>query len=154
MTTRFFKAGIRNEHLTGIGTAIETACRRSLDTAWNDQYKEAWAWIWKLVEQAMRRTLNVLEQDHAQKVRESWEKCKNKMETVELGESIFKELASIAPYLVHLFKRPKRIQAAQFVSAIDLLVCQPDPAHPGRSRALASAWLCMWVAYASRRVHR
>jgi len=79
-------------------------------------------WVGDRVSCSMARTFDVLEQKHAEIVRESWALAKAKTETIDLGESIFKELASVAPYLVHLFKRPKRIQAAQFVSAIDLLV--------------------------------
>jgi len=121
MTTRFYKCGIRTEHLTSIGQAIETTCRKVLDQTWSQEYKEAWGWFWHLVSCSMTRTFNVLEQKHAEIVLRSWSNCKAKMDTIDLGESIFKELASVAPYLVHLFKRPKRIQAAQFVSAVDLL---------------------------------
>eukprot|EP00961_Rhodomonas_salina_P206374 2785939-Rhodomonas_salina.1 len=47
------------------------------------------------------------------------------------GETIFKELAAVAPYLVHLFKRPKRIQA--------LLTPDPRPQTPDpRSQTLDS----------------
>ncbi len=122
MTTCFFKAGIRTEHLSPIGHAIETTCRHCLDAAWTDEYSEGWAWLWQLVQCAMTRTLTALERDHARRVRASWHKCKATMKSLDLGESIFRELAAVAPYLVRLFKRPKRIQAAQFVAAVDVLV--------------------------------
>jgi hypothetical protein len=34
----------------------------------------------------------------------------------------FKELARIAPHVTHLFRRPKRIQALQFINVINMLV--------------------------------
>jgi len=47
MTTRFYKCGIRKEHLGGIGQAIEKSCRKFLDSQWN-QYQESWDWFWNL----------------------------------------------------------------------------------------------------------
>ena len=55
-------------------------------------------------------------------LRSSWECSKGKCTREELGELFFTQLCNVAPHVIHLFKRPKKIQAFQFVHAVDMLV--------------------------------
>lgn len=84
--------------------------------------KKAWAWFWKMAGDAMADALDVLESGEVGLIRESWDEAKASMPAEELGEVFFKELARIAPHVTHLFKRPKRIQALQFINVIEMLV--------------------------------
>ena len=112
ITKRFFEVGIRETHLPVIGNAILTSSRNCLGHEWNEAYESAWKWFWDMIAKSMSRTLKVCEEEHAEILRSSWELCKAGMTTEDLGECIFKELARIAPHVVHLFKRPKRIQVS------------------------------------------
>lgn len=71
---------------------------------------------------AYLQALNVLESGDADLIRSSWEEAKASIPAEDLGEIFFKELARIAPHVTHLFKRPKRIQALQFINVIEMLV--------------------------------
>ncbi len=63
-------------------------------------------------------------------VRESWEKAKAAQPLENLGEHLFQGLATLAPHVIHIFKRPKKIQAMQFVNAVELIVTfNEDPEH-------------------------
>jgi len=126
MTTNFFNCGIREAHLPTIGSAIESTSEKVMGAEWNDKYKAAWQWFWGIISKAMSRTLKVCEGEHGAVLRDSWAQCKAKKTTEELGDAIFKELARLAPHVVHLFKKPKRIQASQFVNATDMLISFAD----------------------------
>ena len=122
MTTRLFHWGIRSKHLPTIGEAIGEACKRVLKADWSKTMHEGWNWWWSVTSKQMTKTLYVCEQDHAKIITETWALCKERTSTLQLGELFFKELARMAPHIMHLFRRPKVIQAAQFVAVVDALV--------------------------------
>jgi hemoglobin-like flavoprotein len=122
MTTHLFHWGIRSKHLPTIGDAIGNACKRVLKADWSKEMHDGWQWWWSVTSKQMAKTLYVCEQDHARIICESWALCKERSSTLQLGELFFKELARMAPHIMHLFKRPKVIQAAQFVAVVDMLV--------------------------------
>jgi len=122
MTTRLHGWGIRTKHLPTIGEAIGEACRRVLKNDWSSIMQDGWTWWWGVTSKQMAKTLYVCEQDHARIITQSWELCKERSSTLQLGELFFKELNRMAPHIMFLFKRPKIIQAAQFVAVVDALV--------------------------------
>lgn len=127
-TKRFYELGIRQAHLTTIGTAIGTSIHRVLDTSWKPIMKEAWDWFWAMISDAMGNALEVMESGDVELIRSGWEEAKASRPAEELGEIFFKELARIAPHVTHLFKRPKRIQALQFINVVEMLLCfNEDP---------------------------
>uniref|UniRef100_A0A6U4YXK8 Globin domain-containing protein n=1 Tax=Hemiselmis andersenii TaxID=464988 RepID=A0A6U4YXK8_HEMAN len=122
MTTKLFEWGIRSKHLDTIGEAIGEACRRTLKADWSKHMESGWTWWWSVASKQMAKTLFVCEHDHCRIIKESWNKCKERRSSFQLGESFFVELARMAPHIMHLFKRPKVIQAEQFVAVVDALV--------------------------------
>ena len=130
MAKKFFEVGIRTEHLEGIGESILQTMTKILGSALTKEDAEAWRWFWNLTRNAMKRTLDACEYGHAQLVRGSWEKAKASRPLEELGEHLFQGLAKLAPHVIHIFKRPKKIQAMQFVNAVELLVTfNENPEH-------------------------
>jgi hemoglobin-like flavoprotein len=122
MTTRLFHWGIRSSHLDTIGTSLSRTMHKMTGQDWSEEQNAAWAWWWSMTSKAMQKTLHVCEQQHSQIIRSTWELCKTLSSPHDLGQLWFKELARIAPHVLHLFKRPKKIQAAQFMAVVDMLV--------------------------------
>jgi len=128
MTKTFFELGVRQQHLETIGGAICFSIERALSEMWQPSMKEAWQWFWKMVSDAMGAALDVLESGDVELIRAGWEEAKESRPAEELGDIFFKELARIAPHVTHLFKRPKRIQALQFINVVEMLLCfNEDP---------------------------
>ena len=128
LTKRFFDLGIRQMHLDTIGKAISTSMERSCEAGWNDTNRQAWVWFWGIISNDMAKTLDVFEMGDVELIRAGWEEAKKSRPAEELGEIFFKELARIAPHVTHLFKRPKRIQALQFINVVEMLLCfNEDP---------------------------
>uniref|UniRef100_A0A7S1E185 Globin domain-containing protein n=1 Tax=Hemiselmis andersenii TaxID=464988 RepID=A0A7S1E185_HEMAN len=121
-TTMLFQWGIRTHHLATIGDALFQTMSKFLGSIITPEDCDAWAWWWKITSKGIAKTLAVCEQNHAQKIRSTWELCKTLKKPEELGELWFKELARIAPHVTVLFRRPKKIQASQFMSIVDMLV--------------------------------
>ena len=63
-----------------------------------------------------------LDREDAAVLRSSWEDSKGKCTGEQLGELFFTNLCNVAPHVIHLFKRPKKIQAFQFLHAVEMLV--------------------------------
>ena len=61
----------------------------------------------------MIKTLDTIERDDVVLLRESWELSKQMNTNDKLGDLFFTELCKTAPHVIHLFKRPKKIQAFQ-----------------------------------------
>ena len=122
MTTRLFHWGIRSSHLNTIGASLSHTMQKMTGQEWSEEQNAAWAWWWSMTSKAMQKTLHVCEQQHSQTIRSTWELCKTLSSPQDLGQLWFKELARIAPHVLHLFKRPKKIQAAQFMAVVDMLV--------------------------------
>lgn len=61
----------------------------------------------------MAKTLDTIERGDAALLRDSWERAKAENTSDVLGDTFFKELCLLAPHVIHLFKRPKKIQAFQ-----------------------------------------
>mmetsp|Transcript_32343 Transcript_32343/g.82414 ORF Transcript_32343/g.82414 Transcript_32343/m.82414 type:complete len:1373 (-) Transcript_32343:196-4314(-) len=127
-THHFFSLGIRSVHLDTIGMAIHTTLERIMAGSWTQAHSEAWKWFWSMIANSMVQVLDVLESGDVEVIRTSWEDAKASKPAEELGEIFFKELARIAPHVTHLFKRPKRIQALQFINVVEMLLCfNEDP---------------------------
>jgi len=118
----FYRRGVRSEHLEQIGIGLEASFARILGKAFGQEQHDAWIWFWSLTSKTMDTTLQALQLKHSLIVRESWEKCKDSATPDQLGDSIYAELYRLSPRAASLFKRPKSIQALQFVSAIDLMI--------------------------------
>eukprot|EP00282_Hemiselmis_andersenii_P023993 CAMPEP_0172001742 /NCGR_PEP_ID=MMETSP1041-20130122/3034_1 /TAXON_ID=464988 /ORGANISM="Hemiselmis andersenii, Strain CCMP439" /LENGTH=1380 /DNA_ID=CAMNT_0012655407 /DNA_START=13 /DNA_END=4155 /DNA_ORIENTATION=+ len=128
MTKCFFELGVRQLHLETIGNAICFSIERALADQWQPVMKDAWQWFWKMISDAMAAALDVLESGDVELIRAGWEEAKESRPSEELGDIFFKELARIAPHVTHLFKRPKRIQALQFINVVEMLLCfNEDP---------------------------
>mmetsp|Transcript_48663 Transcript_48663/g.99363 ORF Transcript_48663/g.99363 Transcript_48663/m.99363 type:complete len:1196 (+) Transcript_48663:44-3631(+) len=130
MTTLFFECGIRSYNLDTIGESMLQTMSKILGDDLKKEDAAAWRWWWNMTKSTMARTLDSCEQGHAALVRTSWEKAKEQRPLEELGEYLFQGLATLAPHVIHIFKRPKKIQAMQFVNAVELLVTfNEDPGH-------------------------
>mmetsp|Transcript_34261 Transcript_34261/g.84253 ORF Transcript_34261/g.84253 Transcript_34261/m.84253 type:complete len:954 (+) Transcript_34261:1476-4337(+) len=122
MTTRLYAVGIRPDNIDTIGKGIGVAIKKTLGGQCSEQHLAAWTWFWGMTSRSMRQVLTCLVRDDASLILDRWEECKSTKPVEELGELIFLELGRLAPHIVHLFKKPKGIQALQFVSAIDIIV--------------------------------
>mmetsp|Transcript_2696 Transcript_2696/g.4349 ORF Transcript_2696/g.4349 Transcript_2696/m.4349 type:complete len:825 (+) Transcript_2696:1622-4096(+) len=122
ISKKFAAKDIRESHLTTIGTSIEYAAKHCLGSEWDVSYSKAWSWFWDVISRPMAHTFRDMEEQHGKLLTQSWQLCKEKHHTEELGEAIFKELTNVAAHVVQLFKRPKHIQAHQFVAVVDMLV--------------------------------
>mmetsp|Transcript_34262 Transcript_34262/g.84266 ORF Transcript_34262/g.84266 Transcript_34262/m.84266 type:complete len:959 (+) Transcript_34262:1476-4352(+) len=121
-TTRLYALGIRPDNIETIGNGIGTAIRRTLGALWKDTHREAWVWFWGMMSRSMEQVLSSLMRNDVLLIRDRWEECKETKPAEEFGELIFQELGRLAPHVIGLFKKPKSIQALQFVSAIDIIV--------------------------------
>jgi len=83
--------------------------------------EEGWAWLWGLTRLVMSRAMRIRGPMH-EIVRNTWEHCKLLLPPEEIGEVIFHEIAREAPFVMHIFKRPQKIQAQQLVNAVEMLV--------------------------------
>jgi len=122
VATNLFQVGIRAKHLPTMGTAVRETLRMVLQGEWTTHHKEAVDWFWGTITRTMAKTLDTMERDDALILRECWELSKKINSSEKLGDLFFSELCKTAPHVIHLFKRPKKIQAFQFVHAIDMLV--------------------------------
>jgi hemoglobin-like flavoprotein len=130
LSTRLFLYGLRLEHLDDLGDAIHTALRVVLECPcaecgnheWDDEISGAWGWLWTSVTTSMKKTIGSLQNDHHKIVRECWEIIKSVKTGDEIGETLYTELGREAPFVLHLFQRPKSLQAYMWVQALELLV--------------------------------
>jgi hemoglobin-like flavoprotein len=130
LATRLFLYGLRLEHLDDLGDAIHTALRVVLECPcaecgnheWDDDISGAWTWLWKSVTTSMKKTIGSLQNDHHKIVRECWEIIKTLKTGDEIGEILYAGLGREAPFVLHLFQRPKSLQAYMWQQALELLV--------------------------------
>lgn len=141
--TRFFRRGLRQNHLAGFGEAIHDALKTALacpcaecgkvrtageaarvvagadrgvaaQDEWKSHITDAWGWLWNTVSYALTATISSSEDDHPRLVAESWSQIQENHTVEEIGEVLFSELTREAPHVVHLFKRPKKLQSYMF----------------------------------------
>ncbi len=84
-----------------------------MNSDWDDHMSAAFDWFWENAARGMSKTLDTIDRDDSHVLRESWEDAKARHSNEELGDRFYKELVTIAPHVIHLFKRPRRIQAFQ-----------------------------------------
>ncbi len=70
----------------------------------------------------MRKTISSLEFDHSRIVRESWEYIKSIKTGKQVGDALYTELGREAPFVLHLFQRPKKLQAYMWMQ-VCVCVC-------------------------------
>mmetsp|Transcript_29780 Transcript_29780/g.71770 ORF Transcript_29780/g.71770 Transcript_29780/m.71770 type:complete len:1445 (+) Transcript_29780:115-4449(+) len=130
IATRFYQWGLRLEHLEDLGEAIHVAIRVILECPcaecgnheWDDEISGAWAWVWGIISTSMNKTIGALEKDHHKIVREMWEAAKAAKTSDEIGEALYTELGREAPFVLHLFQRPKKLQAYMWMQALEMIV--------------------------------
>jgi len=128
--TRFFRRGIRQSHLDAFGEAIHDALKSALacpcaecgKDEWKSHITEAWEWLWHTVSHSLMSTISSSEDDHPRLAAESWADIESRHTTEEIGEVLFSELTREAPHVVHLFKRPKKLQSFMFTQAMAAIV--------------------------------
>ena len=130
IATKFFLWGMKCEHLDDVGDALhqsmrvvlECPCAECGNHEWNDEISDAWAWVWGMVKTSFTKTIGSLEADHHKIVREMWELAKTQKTSDEIGDALYAELGREAPFVLHLFQRPKKLQAYMWMQALELLV--------------------------------
>jgi len=128
-TWRLYAIGIRPSNIAQIGQGIGQTIQKIMGRDYKEEHGEAWKWFWEMASKTMDQVLTCMLNEDAQIVRSHWEECKTVRYSDEIGELIFQEIGRLAPHVVHLFKKPKKIQSQQFVAAIDIIVSfNEDPA--------------------------
>ena len=130
VATKFFLWGLRVDHLDDVGEALhhamrivlECPCEQCGNNEWNDEISVAWGWVWGMVQNSFAKTIGSLEADHHKIVRQMWEQAKSVKTPGEIGDALYAELGREAPYVLHLFQRPKKLQAYMWMQALELLV--------------------------------
>lgn len=123
VTTQYFEHGTRTEHLENLGRAMCESFANVLRAGWTSEHSDAWSnWFWPKVSASMATTLDVLAEDHASVVERTWERAQERCSAEDLGDLFFNSLQKYAPHVCRIFKRPKKIQAFQFVTAVGWLV--------------------------------
>jgi len=118
---RLHELGILVSHFKQIGEGVKEAIKRCV-TDFDEERQKAFDWLWKFVSSALMSGMNAMEASGGETIKTSWAAVKENKSVEEIGEEIFAELVKVAPHVVHLFNRPKKIQAAQFVSAVEMIV--------------------------------
>uniref|UniRef100_A0A7S0U4W9 Globin domain-containing protein n=2 Tax=Hemiselmis andersenii TaxID=464988 RepID=A0A7S0U4W9_HEMAN len=128
--SRLFAFGVRIQHLEQIGDAIGQSFKAALACPcnecglheWTDDQSEAWSWCWEVLSADIAKTIRAQELRHVQLVRDSWEAVKASKSSVDLGDLFYTDLQEEAPQVIHLFQRPRKMQAYLFIQAMELIV--------------------------------
>ena len=121
IASRLHELGILASHLESIGEGIMEGLQR-FAAEWDESSASAWKWLWSNVSKLISSGMRAMEMKLEETIKRSWSLIKESNQVEEIGEEIFAQLVKTAPHVLHLFNRPKLIQAAQFVSAVEMII--------------------------------
>jgi len=130
VASRWASFGLKADLLPDLGNAIQFAIQQFLETPcsscknndWTAEMGGAWWWLWDSISLSLSKHLTSVEQMDSSICRECWDLIKEAKSSEEVGDAFFTELGRQAPHVVHLFQRPKKLQAYMWMQAVELLV--------------------------------
>mmetsp|Transcript_52382 Transcript_52382/g.122906 ORF Transcript_52382/g.122906 Transcript_52382/m.122906 type:complete len:731 (-) Transcript_52382:98-2290(-) len=121
--TDFFHWGMRAWQLPALGEGLQKTMQYFIGKeVWVEEDEKAFLWFWDHIAKTLSATLRAFEDEHAEVLQRTWALVKQRETQDQLGDRFFRNLSKLGPHVVHLFTRPKKIQAAQFVQVVELLV--------------------------------
>eukprot|EP00281_Chroomonas_sp_CCMP1168_P027333 CAMPEP_0206252638 /NCGR_PEP_ID=MMETSP0047_2-20121206/22715_1 /ASSEMBLY_ACC=CAM_ASM_000192 /TAXON_ID=195065 /ORGANISM="Chroomonas mesostigmatica_cf, Strain CCMP1168" /LENGTH=191 /DNA_ID=CAMNT_0053678773 /DNA_START=34 /DNA_END=606 /DNA_ORIENTATION=+ len=128
--TRFHRLGMRRMHLQEIGAAVKEAvmghlgppCPECGRNSWPEKDAAAWGWLWTKIEASLEPIMASLELEQISLVRHSWESVQVARTSLELGDLFYNYLAEDSPQLIHLFQRPRKMQAYVFMQSVEMVI--------------------------------
>ncbi len=120
---RYHGCGMQTRHVEPLGDALAQTMRDLAPDLMTAEMIEAFKWMYRTsIQTPLIKVLQSCEDDIAGLVSMHWDEIQSKQTTEQLGDAFFSALENFAPDLLHLFKRPKKIQVVIFTHVMEMLV--------------------------------
>jgi hypothetical protein len=126
---RYHSCGMLKKHVVLLGDALALTLRDLAPDVMTMEMDECFRWMYRTsISRSLSKVLQSCEDDIAGLVSTQWEDVQGRHTSEELGDMFFNALEIFAPELLHLFKRPKKIQVHIFTQVMEMLVASAyDP---------------------------
>ncbi len=126
---KYHSCGMHKKHVNLIGDALALTLRDLAPDVMTVEMDECFRWMYRTsIARPLSKVLQNCEDDISGQVSAQWDEVQETNTAEVLGDMFFNALESFQPELLHLFKRPKKIQVHIFTQVMEMLVASAyDP---------------------------